>query len=54
MQTIRMHLSQKQIVFPQFFAAFFEYPLNVEHFQKKMSLIAYVFPKLPTTKDVLR
>ena len=54
MQAIRMHLSQKQIVFPQFFASFFEYPLNVEHFQKKMTLIAYVFLKLPTTKQVLR
>ena len=54
MQTIKMHLSQKQKVFSQFFAAFFEYALNFEHFQKKMTLIAYVFPKLPTTKDVLR
>ena len=49
-----MNLSQKQNVFFQFFAAFFESALNFEHFQKKMTLIAYVFPKLPTTKDVLR
>ena len=54
MQTIQMHLCQKQKVFSQFFAAFFEFALNFEHFQKKMTLIAYVFPKLPTTKDVLR
>ena len=54
MQTIKMHLSQKQKVFSQFFAAFFEYALNFEYFQKKMTLIAYVFPKLPTRKDVLR
>ena len=54
MQTIQMHLSQKENVFSQFFAAFFEFALNFEHFQKKMTLIAYVFPKLPTTKDVLR
>ena len=40
--------------FPQFFSAFFESALNFEHFQKKMTLIADVFPKLPTTKDVLR
>ena len=33
---------------------FFESPLNFEHFQTKIALIAYVFPKLPTTKDVLR
>ena len=54
MQTIQKHLSQKQMVFSKFFAAFFESELNFEHFQKKMTLIAYVFPKLPTTKDVLR
>ena len=54
MQTIQMHLSQKENVFSQFFSAFFESALNFEHFQKNMTLIAYVFPKLPTTKDVLR
>ena len=54
MQTIHMHLSQKQNVFSQFFAAFFKLALNFEHLQKKMTLIAYVFPKLPTTKDLLR
>ena len=54
MQTIQMHLSQKQNVFSQFFSAFFESALNFERFQKKMTLIAYVFPKLPTRKDVLR
>ena len=54
MQTIQMHLSQKQNIFSEFFSAFFESALNFEHFQKKMTLIAYVFPKLPTTKDVLR
>ena len=54
MQTIQMILSQKQNVFYKFFSAFFESALNFEPFQKKMMLIAYVFPKLPTTKDVLR
>ena len=49
-----MHLSQKGNIFSGFFAAFFESALNFEHFQKKMTLIAYVFPKLPTTKNVLR
>ena len=46
MHTIRMHLSQKQKIFSQFFAAFVESALNFEHFQKKMMLIAYVFLKL--------
>ena len=54
MQTIQMHLSLKQKIFPTFFFAFFETALNFEIFRKKMTLIAYVFPKLPTTKDVLR
>ena len=54
MQTIQMHLSQEQNFFSEFFAAFFEFALYFKHFQKKITLIAYVFPKLPTTKDVLR
>ena len=49
-----MHLSQKQKIFSEFFSSVFESALNFEHFQKKMTLIAYVFPKLPTTKNVLR
>ena len=52
MQTIQMSLSQKQNIFSEFFSS--KSALNFEHFQKKTSLIAYVFPKLPTTKDVLR
>ena len=54
MQTIQMHLSPKQKSFSEFCCAFFESALSLEHFQKKMTLIAYVFPKLPTTKNVLR
>ena len=54
MHTIQMHLSQKQQIFSQFFSEFFKSALNFEHFQKKMTLIAYVFPKLMTTKNVLR
>ena len=54
MHTIQMHLSQKQKIFSEFFSAFLKSALNSEHFQKKMTLRAYVFPKLPTTKNVLR
>ena len=54
MHTIQIHLSEKEKIFSEFFAAFFESALNFEHFQKKMTLIAYVFRKLPTTKNVLR
>ena len=46
MDTIQMHLSQKQKSFSKFFSAFSETSLNFEKFQKKMALIAYVFPKL--------
>ena len=54
METIQMHLSQKQNIFSEFFSAFFESTFNFERFQRKMTLIAYVFPKLPTTKNMLR
>ena len=51
--TIRMDFSEKAKVFSEFFSLFLESALKFEHFQKKMTLIAYVFPKLPTTKHVL-
>ena len=54
MHTIQMHLSQKENIFSQFFSPFFKSALNFKHFQKKMTVIAYVFPKLPSTKNVLR
>ena len=54
MHTIQMHLCKKQKIFSQFFSAFSESALNFEHLQKKMTLIAYVFPKLATTKYLLR
>ena len=53
MQTIQMHLSQKQNYFSEFFSEFLESALYFEHFQKKMTLIAYAFPNLATTEDVL-
>ena len=49
-----MHLCKKQKIFSEFFSSFSDSALNFEHFQKKMTLIAYVFPKLPTAKNVLR
>ena len=54
METIQMHLSPKQKSFSEFSCAFFESALSFEHFQKKKTLRAYVFPKMPTTKNVLR
>ena len=35
METIQMHLSQKQKIFSEFFSAFFESALIYEHFQKR-------------------
>ena len=49
-----MHLSQKQKGFCKLFCVFFKFISNFEHFQKKMTLIAYVFPKLQTPKNVVR
>ena len=54
MQTSQMHLSQKQVIFSQFFSTFFESAIHFQLFQKKMSLIPYGFLKLPTRKNVLR
>ena len=54
MQTSEIHLTQKQNIFSEFFCAVFKSALNLEHFQKKMTLIVYMFPKLATTKDLLR
>ena len=54
METIQMDLSQKQNIFSQFFSGYFDSALNFEHFQKKKTLMAYVFPNIPTTKDVVR
>ena len=54
MHTIQMHLCKKQKIFSQFFSAFPESALNFEHFGTKRIFIAYVFPKVPTTKNVLR
>ena len=53
-QTIQILLSQKQQAFSQFFSPFLKSTLNFEHFQKKMTLIADVFPKLPAPKMVIR
>ena len=53
-EPIQILLSQKQKTFSEFFSAFLKSTLNLEHFQKKMNLIADVFPKLPSAKKVIR
>ena len=49
-----MQLSQKEKTFPQFVTAFFKARLNFEHFQKKMTFIAYKFKKIRTSKYVVK
>ena len=54
LQPIEILLSQKQKTFSEFFSPFLKSTLNFEPFQKKMTLIADVFPKLPSPKKVIR
>ena len=54
MQPIQMRLSQKQKTFSLFFCAIFKSTSNFENFQKKLTLITYVSPKLRTPKGVVR
>ena len=50
-----MQVSPKQKTFSEFFSAFLKSKLNFEDFQKKkMSLIADVYPKLWTPKNLAR
>ena len=53
-QPIQILLSQKQKTFSEFFSPFSKFTLNFEHFQTKMTLIADVFPKLPSPKKVIK
>ena len=54
-QPIQMQLSRKKKLFVIFFAEFLKSNLNFEHIQKKkITLIAELFPKLRTTKNLVR
>ena len=53
LQPIQILLSQKQKTFSEFFSGFLKSTLNFEHFEKKINLIADIFPKLPSTKIVI-
>ena len=53
-QPIQILLSQKQKTFFEFFSPFLKSKLNFDYFQKKMTLIADVCPKLPSPKKVIR
>ena len=51
---IQMQLSQKLKLFYIFASAFLKSRLNFEHFGTKMTLIANVFPKFRTPKNVVK
>ena len=50
---IQMQLSQKQKTFSEIFGGFPKSRLNSEYFEKKMTITAFVFPKLQTLKRCL-
>ena len=52
--SIQILLSQKQNAFSGFFSEFLKSTLNFADFQKNITLIADVFPKLPSPKKVIR
>ena len=51
---IEIQLSKKAKLFSEIFAACFKDISNFRHFEKKVTLIAYVFPKLQAVKDMFR
>ena len=53
-EPIQILLSQKRKSFSQLSSAFLKYTLNFNIFKKKMTLIADVFPKLPSPKNLSR
>ena len=48
-----MQLSKKQKSFSQFLPTFLKFRLDFKHFEKKMTLIAFVFLKVRTPKTWL-
>ena len=53
-QPIQMQLSQKQKAFPQFVSRILNSIVKLEHFQKKINLIADVFLKIRSPKNVVK
>ena len=53
-QFIQMQLSKKQKVFSDFMLYYWNLHETLNILEKKMTLMAYVFPKLRTAKGVVR
>ena len=54
LRPIQMQLYEKPKAFPQLLVPFLESTSNLKHFEKKMIIIANVFPKLETVKILVR
>ena len=52
-EPIQMQLSQKQKTYSQFPFAFLKSILNYQHFPKKITLRADVFPEIPSPKNMV-
>ena len=52
-QQLEAPLSQKQKTLLLFLFAFLKCALNLEHLEKKMSILAYLFPKILNPKEVV-
>ena len=52
-QELEAPLSQRQKLFYGSFLAFLKCALNLEHFEKKMSILALLVPELLTPKEVV-
>ena len=50
----QMPLSRKLKIFSQFYFAFYKFRYNLQHFLKKMTLLADVFLNIQTPKNVVR
>ena len=53
-QASQMQLSKKQKTLIEFFLPLLKFGSKFQHFEKKIKLIAYVFPKLRTVKVTVR
>ena len=54
LQPIAIIFSKKNNFLSKFVAKFLQPEGNFEHFQKKITFIVYVYPKLRTVKNVVR
>ena len=54
LQPILMQFPKKRIIFSESFCKFLKFMSLFEHFREKITLLASLFPKLHTVKDLLR